>query len=72
VTPAAEIPAPLGEWLSAAEAAAYLRLRSVRALYQRVARGQLKVYRLGRSLRFRRRELDTLMVPRWTTAIPPR
>jgi hypothetical protein len=61
VTPATE-PAP-AEWLSAAEAAAYPRLPSVRALNQRVARGQLKVYRLGRSLRFRRRELDTLMVP---------
>jgi excisionase family DNA binding protein len=63
VTPATEASAPPAEWLSAAEAAAYLRLRSVRALYQRVARGQLKVCRLGRSLRFRRRELDTLVVP---------
>jgi hypothetical protein len=34
----------------------------VNALYQRVARGQVKVYRLGRGLRFRRRELDALMI----------
>ena len=48
-----------GEWLTADEAAERLRLPTVRALYQRVARGQLKAYRLGRSLRFRRREVDS-------------
>jgi excisionase family DNA binding protein len=50
-----------GEWLTAAEAAEYLRL-SVKALYQRRARGQIKGYTLGsRHIRFRRRDLDALM-----------
>ena len=53
----------LGEWLTAAEAANYLRLPSVNALYQRVARGQVKALRLGRQMRFRRRDLDGLMQP---------
>ena len=55
------LPAANGEWFTAAEAAAYLRLPSVDALYQRVARGQMKAYRLGRRMRFRRPELDALM-----------
>jgi excisionase family DNA binding protein len=58
---AAEIPHGAGEWLTAKEAAAYLRLPSVKALYQRRARGQIKAFALGRSLRFRRRDLDALM-----------
>ena len=49
-------------WLTAAEAAEYLRLPSVDALYQRVARGQVKAFRLGRALRFKRPDLDALMV----------
>jgi excisionase family DNA binding protein len=47
--------------MTAAEAADYLRLPSVAALYQRVARGQIKALRLGRQLRFLRRDLDVLM-----------
>ena len=46
------------------EAADYVRV-SVPALYQRRARGQVKGYRMGSGknspLRFRRRDLDTLM-----------
>jgi excisionase family DNA binding protein len=49
--------------MTAAEAADYLRVPSPKALYQRVARGQVKAYRLGRGLRFRRRDLDQLMRP---------
>jgi excisionase family DNA binding protein len=49
------------EWMTAGEAADYLRLPSVGALYQRVARGQVKPLRLGRQMRFRRRDLDALM-----------
>jgi excisionase family DNA binding protein len=49
------------EWMTAAEAAEHLRLPSVAALYQRVARGQIKAHRLGRQMRFRRRDLDALM-----------
>lgn len=49
--------------MTAAEAAAYLRLPSVEALYQRVARGQIEVGRIGRSFRFRRRDLDALVSP---------
>jgi excisionase family DNA binding protein len=49
------------EWMSAMEAADYLRLPSVNALYQRVARGQVKALRFGRQMRFHRRDLDALM-----------
>jgi excisionase family DNA binding protein len=52
---------PGSEWLTAREAAAYLRLPSVKALYQRRARGQIRAFMLGRRLRFLRRELDALM-----------
>lgn len=51
------------DWLTASEAADYLRLPSVNALYQRVARGQARAHRLGRQFRFRRRDLDSLMQP---------
>ena len=51
------------EWMTPEEAAGYLRLPSVAALYQRHARGQVKAYRIagGRRMRFRRRDLDALM-----------
>lgn len=52
---------PPSPWLTAKEAAEYLRLVSVDALYQRCARGQLKPLRLGRQMRFRRRDLDALI-----------
>lgn len=45
-------------WLTAAQAAAYLGLPSIRALYQAVRRGQVPARRLGRRLRFLRQELD--------------
>jgi excisionase family DNA binding protein len=48
-------------WMTAAAAARYLGLPSRNALYQRVARGQVKALRLGRQMRFRRRDLDALM-----------
>ncbi len=60
------VPPPMEprEWLTASEAAAYLRLPSVKALYQRRARGQIRAYTIGdRRLRFRRRDLDALMEP---------
>jgi excisionase family DNA binding protein len=55
---------PQQEWFTAKEAADYARL-SVKALYQRRERGQLKAYTMGhgRALRFRRPELDALMTP---------
>jgi excisionase family DNA binding protein len=53
-------PMPPREWMTAAEAADYLRV-SLAALYQRVARGQIRTYRFGRQLRFRCRDLDALM-----------
>jgi excisionase family DNA binding protein len=63
--PAVSPPRAAHEWLTAAEAAEYLRLPSVEALYQRRARGQLKGYRMGAGtrgpLRFRRTDLDALM-----------
>jgi excisionase family DNA binding protein len=60
------------EWLTASEAAEYLRLPSVKALYQRAARGQIKKYLLGaRVIRFRRRDLDALLRPCGTPATAP-
>jgi excisionase family DNA binding protein len=54
-------PAAPGPWLTADEAAAYLRLPSRRALYKRVERGQVRAHRWGRQLRFHRRDLDALL-----------
>lgn len=48
-------------WLNAREAAEYLRLPTVRALYKRIERGQLPAHRFGRQLRFARREIDALL-----------
>lgn len=53
----------VGEWFTAEEAAAYLRLRSKKALYQRRARGQVKGHKWGGTLYFRRRDLDAVMTP---------
>jgi excisionase family DNA binding protein len=51
------------EWLNAEEAAEYLRLRNVRALYDHVRRGRVPAHRLpgGRLLRFHRLELDAVL-----------
>ena len=48
-------------WMTAEEAAAYLGLPSVDALYRRVERGQVPARRWGRQYRFRRQDLDALM-----------
>lgn len=48
-------------WLTPEQAAPFLGLPSVRALYQAVRRGQVPAHRLGRRLRFRREELDRLL-----------
>jgi len=44
--------------MTAGEAARYLGLPSIRALYQAVRRGQVPARRLGRRLRFWRQDLD--------------
>lgn len=49
-------------WLTAAEAADYLRMPTRKALYQAVRRGRVPVYRLGRSVRFNRVNLDRLLM----------
>jgi excisionase family DNA binding protein len=50
------------DWLTAVEAAAYLGLPTVQALYQAVRRGQIPACRLGkRRLRFNRTQLDSLL-----------
>ena len=49
------------QWMSAAQAAEYLSLTR-KALYQAVYRGEIPVYRLGRRLRFRREELDRVLM----------
>jgi excisionase family DNA binding protein len=49
-------------WLNSKEAAEYLRI-SVGNLRVKVSRGEISISgRLGRSLRFRREELDKLLV----------
>jgi excisionase family DNA binding protein len=58
---APRVPSP---WLTAHQAAAYLGLPSVRALYKRVERASIPpatVRRWGRQFRFRREALDALM-----------
>jgi excisionase family DNA binding protein len=47
--------------LTPEEATKYLKLPSVRALYQYVRRGLVKALRIGRQLRFRRAELDRVL-----------
>ena len=49
-------------WFTPAEAARFLGLPSVRALYQAARRGQVPVHRLGRRLRFRQDELDRILI----------
>jgi excisionase family DNA binding protein len=56
-------------WLTAAEAADYLRLPTTRALYKRVERGQVPAHRWGRQLRFARREIDALLSSRSVSAV---
>lgn len=51
--------------MTPAEAAAYLKLPSVRALYQAVRRGQVPVHRLGsRRMRFARADLEAVLARR--------
>jgi excisionase family DNA binding protein len=61
MTPFPATATPVPTWLTAAEAAAYLRLPTTRALYKRVERGQVPAHRWGRHFRFRRAELDALL-----------
>lgn len=44
-------------WMTATQAAAHLAM-SRRGLYAAIRRGQVRAHRLGRRLRFRRRDLD--------------
>ncbi|HVP69406.1 MAG TPA: excisionase family DNA-binding protein [Anaeromyxobacteraceae bacterium] len=53
-----------GAWLTAQQAAEYLGLPSVRALYKRIERASVPaeaVRRWGRQFRFKREALDALM-----------
>ncbi len=59
---AARAAAATSAWLTAEEAAAFLRVPSVRALYQLVRRGVVQASRVGRALRFRRADLEELLV----------
>ncbi len=47
-------------WLNASEAADYLRI-SIPNLRTKVCRHQIKAYKLGNRLRFKKSELDQLM-----------
>lgn len=55
-------------WLNAEQAWRYIKLPSIRALYQAIRRGSVPHYRYGRRLRFRKEELDTMLrnKPGWT------
>jgi excisionase family DNA binding protein len=48
-------------WLTAEEAKSYLAFPSVKALYEAVRRGTIPVHKIGRRLRFDRRELEKLL-----------
>ncbi len=51
-----------GPWLNPPQAARYLGLPYLKALYQAVRRGQIPAHRLGlKRLRFNKHELDKLM-----------
>ncbi len=70
ITPAASASkGTFGTWLTAAEATAYLRLPSTRALYKRVERGQVPAHRWGRQFRFRRRDLEALLTSSAVSAV---
>jgi excisionase family DNA binding protein len=61
----------LGPWLPADLAAVYLGLRSKKALYECVRRGQLPARRFGkRNLRFSAKELDEALVDGWPPPSP--
>ena len=49
------------KWLTAKEAAQYLRLSSVEVLRNMVCQRRVPCYKLGKSLRFKVSELDSLM-----------
>lgn len=52
-------------WLTPAEAAAYVRLPTVKALYQAVRRGDFPCHRRsGRTMLFHREELDKALLDR--------
>lgn len=51
-------PSSSGPWLNPPQAVRYLRLPSLKALYQAVRRGRIPVHRFGKRLRFNRTELD--------------
>ncbi len=51
------------KWLTAKEASQYLRLSSVEVLRNMVCQRRVPCYKLGKSLRFKVSELDSLMEP---------
>jgi excisionase family DNA binding protein len=62
VTPPPTVQSP---WLTAEEAASYLRLPTVKALYQAVRRGEVPCHRRSkRTMLFHREELDRALLAR--------
>lgn len=49
-------------WMTTDDAAAYLGYRTIKALYSAVERGHVPVHRLRGRLRFRRDELDSVVL----------
>jgi excisionase family DNA binding protein len=49
-------------WMNADQVAEYLALPSRKAVYEAARRGEIPCYRLGRRLRFRREELDAVLL----------
>jgi len=63
-----------GPWLTSQEAAQYLGLRTVQALYKRIERASVPrdaVRRWGRQFRFKREALDALDGASWLVAVCP-
>lgn len=58
-------PAPATPWMTPEEAIVYLRLPTVRALYQAVRRGEIPCHRRARrTMVFHRGELDAALLAR--------
>jgi len=58
-------------WMSPDQVAEYLALPSRKAVYEAARRGEIPCYRLGRRLRFRREELDAVLLRQRQCALPP-
>jgi excisionase family DNA binding protein len=60
-----------GHWMTADEVAEYLRLPSRRAVYQATRRGAIPYVKLGRLTRFRKKDIDAVLLAHQQNPIDP-